>query len=119
MTIDRLPASHRIARLLQEKIERQEYQEGQWLPTERELASEFGADRGTVRAALSHLAERRLIERQPGRRPWVTVRSGEAVVQEGRNASATILQTIAAIIPQPPNYPALSLIQRGILRVLR
>lgn len=119
MTIERVPASHRIARLLQEKIERQEYRQGEWLPTERELASEFGADRGTVRAALSHLAEMRLIERQPGRRPWVTVRSGEAVVQDGLATSATTVQTIAAIIPQPPNYPALSLIQRGILRVLR
>jgi len=115
----RVPAALRIAHLLQEKIARQEYKTGEWLPTERELADEFDVDRSTIRAALAHLAEQHLIVRQPGRRPWVNMRQETAAMPEEQQRRLTAPQTIAAVIPQPPHYPALSLIQRGILRVLR
>lgn len=120
----RFPISARIAQLLTEKIERGEFQPGEWLPTERELASEFGADRATIRAAIAYLAEQRLIVREPGRRPWINpdISNNSTLTVEAdatnRSSQSTALQTIAAIIPQPPNYPALSLIQRGILRTL-
>ncbi len=116
---DRLPASHRIARLLQIKIEGMEYRAGEWLPTERELAREFGADRATIRAALSYLAEQRLIIREPGRRPWIPTRTNDVVESAHPPLRRVALQTIAAVVPQPINYPALSAIQRGILRVLQ
>lgn len=117
-TNDRMPASQRIARLLQGKIEGREYREGEWMPTERELAREFSADRTTIRAALSHLADQRLIIREPGRRPRIPACTEEAVVSARPAARQIALQTIAAVIPQPINYPALSTIQRGVLRVL-
>jgi DNA-binding LacI/PurR family transcriptional regulator len=119
VTTKRLPAGRRIAHELRAKIERKEYGTGEWLPTERELATEFDVDRSTIRAALTHLAEHNVIVRQPGRRPWVNLRAlGEAEPPE-RAVPATKVQTIAAIIPQPPNYPAFPAIQRGILRVFR
>jgi DNA-binding LacI/PurR family transcriptional regulator/DNA-binding transcriptional regulator YhcF (GntR family) len=120
---ERTPATLRVARWLQERIERQEFQAGEWLPTERELARQFSADRSTIRAAISHLAEQGLVVREAGRRPQV--RSGPLTGEHGDHSSAgalarqPALQTIAAIIPQPLSYPALSLIQRGILRALR
>jgi len=118
LVTERLPAALRIAQALQEKIERQEYQPGEWLPTERELAREFSADRTTVRAAVAYLAEQRLIMREPGRRPWINTSTEGVADSNRRNTGHSALQTIAAIIPQPINYPALSTIQRGVLRVL-
>lgn len=124
-TLERLPVSARIARLLLEKIERREFKPGEWLPTERELAHEFGADRATIRAAIAHLAQQHLIVREAGRRPWINpnIPDNRAPISDGdsedRPNRPAPLQTIAAVIPQPPTYPALSLIQRGILGVLR
>jgi DNA-binding LacI/PurR family transcriptional regulator len=116
---DRLPAALRIAQVLQGKVERQEYQPGEWLPTERELAAEFSADRATIRAAIAHLAQERLIVRQSGRRPWVNTQAGQTGNPTAQSPDQTTLKMIAAVIPQPPNYPTLALIQRGILRVLQ
>jgi DNA-binding LacI/PurR family transcriptional regulator len=115
----RVPAALRIAGQLQGKIESQVYRPGEWLPTERELAVEFSSDRATIRSAIAHLAELGLIEREPGRRPRVVMHDDLAVVPKDPRPASTGLRTIAAIIPQPRNYPALGLIQRGILRVLR
>jgi DNA-binding LacI/PurR family transcriptional regulator len=124
---ERTPAALRVARWLQERIERQEFRAGEWLPTERELAREFSADRSTIRAAISHLAEQGLVVRESGRRPqvrWETL-TGKPSGEPGDHSTAgdparrPALQMITAIIPQPRNYPALSLIQRGILRGLR
>lgn len=118
-TTARLPVAMRIARVIQEKIARQEYQSGEWLPTEREFAREFNADRSTIRTAMEQLAEQQLIVREPGRRPWVNTRTGQAGIRSEPPQQLSSLQTIAAIIPQPRNYPALSAIQRGILLSLR
>ena len=59
----RVPAAERLAGTLLGRIERGEYPPGQWLPTERELAAEFQADRSTIRIAISSLAERRRVAR--------------------------------------------------------
>lgn len=45
------------------------------LPPERVLAQRFGAARGTVRAALKHLEETRILAREPGRGAFVRYRS--------------------------------------------
>jgi DNA-binding LacI/PurR family transcriptional regulator len=125
-TRERTPAALRIARLLEERIERQEFRPGEWLPTERDLAREFRADRSTIRAAITHLAERSLIVRESGRRPFVRPDSSESIGAGERRIAATdsneprpALHAIAAIFPQTPNQSALNLIQRGILRALR
>ncbi len=112
----RLPAAERLAVALRERIVQGEYAAGEWLPTERELAAEFRADRSTIRAALSSLAERGLIDREPGHRSCVSLGSGLPVMPP---APATSLQTVAVLSPQTLNYPASPAIQRGILHVLR
>lgn len=48
------------------------------LPPERLLAQRFGAARGTVRAALAHLEETRMLTREPGRGAFVRYRSPPA-----------------------------------------
>jgi DNA-binding LacI/PurR family transcriptional regulator len=111
----RLPASERLATALLERIERGDYPPGTWLPTERELAAEFHADRSTIRTALSSLADRQLIVRETGRRPRVAwVERGPSVDTGGMTRS----QTIAVLSPQTPHYPAAPAIQRGALHVL-
>lgn len=107
----RVPASDRLASALLERIERGEYPPGTWLPTERELAAEFRADRSTIRAALSSLADRKLIVREPGRRPRIGSRDND------KQAPATF-QTLAILSPQTPHYPAAPSIQLGALHVL-
>lgn len=112
----RLPAAERLAATLQERIVQGDYAAGEWLPTERELAAEFHADRSTIRAALSSLGRRGLIEREPGRRSRVSFSDGLPVIPPSPSVS---LQTVAVLSPQTLNYPASPAIQHGILRVLR
>lgn len=111
----RLSAVERLAEALRERIVRGDYAAGKWLPTERELAAEFRADRSTIRAALSSLAERELIKREPGHRPRVG--TGEAVLTA--QTPPVILQTLAIVSPQTPHYPASPAVQRGVLHTLR
>jgi GntR family transcriptional regulator len=62
----RQPRYRSIAAELMRKIEAQEYRPGSLLPSEVELASEFGVTRMTVRQALSGLAAQGIIERRHG-----------------------------------------------------
>lgn len=48
------------------------------MPPERLLAQRFGAARGTVRAALQHLEDTRILIREPGRGAFVRYRSPPA-----------------------------------------
>jgi len=112
----RLPAADRLAHTLSTRIENGEYRPGEWLPTERELALEFRADRSTIRTALSTLADKQLIVRKPGHRSRVSLRSDS----EGSDPQAVIssVQSIAVLSPQTPHYPASPAIQRGALQIL-
>ncbi|MDP6414890.1 MAG: GntR family transcriptional regulator [Gammaproteobacteria bacterium] len=58
--------SHEIAVTLRSEILRQQYRSGERLPSERDLASRFDANRGAVREALSQLEQTGLINIQPG-----------------------------------------------------
>ncbi|RIL06538.1 MAG: hypothetical protein DCC71_06415 [Proteobacteria bacterium] len=60
----RVPES--IARAVREDILRGRYRPGDRLPSERELAQQAGANRGSAREALKILAQQRLIEIRPG-----------------------------------------------------
>jgi len=106
-----MPASDRLAAAILERIERGDYPAGTWLPTERELAAEFRADRSTIRTALSTLADRHLIVREQGRRPRVGDRQNVA-------RPPVSLQTIAILSPQTPHYLASPAIQQGSLNIL-
>lgn len=103
---------------LQERIERGHYPAGSWLPAERALAAEFGLDRSAVRFALVQLEDRGLIVREAGHRPWV--RTGQDFSRRNRDAPArTGMQTIAAILPQHPVFPAALALLHGINTALR
>jgi len=116
--VARLPAAERLAATLLGRIESGQYAPGEWLPTERELAAEFRADRSTIRTALSSLADRQLIVREAGRRPRVADRPGDVAGGEDSQDAGISLQTLAVLSPQTPHYPASSAIQRGALQVL-
>ncbi|BDI31191.1 LacI family transcriptional regulator [Capsulimonas corticalis] len=114
----RLPAAERLAAALLGRIERGEYAPGEWLPTERELAAEFRADRSTIRSALSSLAAKDLIVRETGRRPRVSLRPADEAGDQNSREAKVALQTLAVLSPQTPHYPASPSIQRGVLQVL-
>ncbi|MFN2165066.1 MAG: GntR family transcriptional regulator [Anaerolineae bacterium] len=58
--------SSQVSSALSERIRTQEYASGSRLPSESELASEFGVSRATVRSALSRLASEGLVIRRQG-----------------------------------------------------
>ena len=63
-----------IAMVLRREIFDGRYQYGDRLPAERNLASHFGASRGTVREALKRLEEDRLVARRIGSGTFVQYR---------------------------------------------
>src|SRR5690349_19603346 len=96
-------APGQVAELLQQRIASGHYPAGTWLPAERELAEELNVGRAGVRTALSLLAERGLIVRARGRRPWVRTQRLDSSPDERPQEQSTALQTIAAILPQHPD----------------
>jgi len=64
-------AGDAIADVLAERVLSGEYAAGDRLPSERQLAVEFGASRPMVREALRSLVERGLIDVEPGRGAFV------------------------------------------------
>jgi len=54
-----------------------QWQPGDMLPSEFELAAEFGVSQGTVRKALNALAEKNLVIRHQGRGTFVAIHSAE------------------------------------------
>ncbi|HEV2581703.1 MAG TPA: FadR/GntR family transcriptional regulator [Ktedonobacteraceae bacterium] len=57
----------RIAEQIERRILSGELHSGDRLPTERELAEQFGASRTAVREAMKSLAQRGLVDMKPGR----------------------------------------------------
>jgi GntR family transcriptional regulator len=66
-----MPIHARVARELRGRIERGEVEPGAALPSEARLCKEFGASRGTIRAALAALRHEGLIDGGQGRPPVV------------------------------------------------
>lgn len=62
-----MPAYYRLARLLRARIDRGEWPAGAQLPTELELAEDFGVSRTTIRQALSQLAAEAYVRREHGK----------------------------------------------------
>lgn len=65
------PLYHRAFGLLYQRIAEGTYAPGTQLPTEDELAAEFGISRATVRQAVAELVKRALVVRQQGRGTFV------------------------------------------------
>ena len=60
------PAYRKVAAAIGERILSRELPEGQRLPSETELARQFGVNRSTVREALRELESRGLLQRRAG-----------------------------------------------------
>ncbi len=119
------PAITRITRILEERLAEGYYSVGAWLPAERDLAAELSVSRPVIRAALSSLAERGLIAREPGCRPRVAVSASlrNANGDPGEALAAADVMTardmIAAVVPQAPTYASAHAILCGIASVLQ
>ena len=64
-------SSQEIAATLRERIRSGDLRPGERLPTQAELAEEFGVERGTVRQALRALQDDGLLVTYPGRGTFV------------------------------------------------
>ena len=60
------PAYRKVAATIGERILSRALHEGERLPSETELARQFGVNRSTVREALRELESRGLVQRRPG-----------------------------------------------------
>ncbi|MET4927016.1 FadR/GntR family transcriptional regulator [Streptomyces sp. PSRA5] len=94
--------TERIARRLEHDIRSGEIAVGTKLPSERELAAQFGSSRNVVREVLRRLEAQHLIEVAPGRGSFVLEQSSgqargyDALYRAGR---PTVRQLIEARIP--------------------
>jgi GntR family transcriptional regulator len=71
MVIHKQPLYIQIVRELEDRIENEEYENGSRLPSEPELAEEFGVSRGTLREALSILEKDGYLVREHGKGSYV------------------------------------------------
>src|SRR5579862_8327630 len=77
------PAYRKVAAAIGERILRRTLREGERLPSETELARQFGVNRSTVREALRELESRGLLRRRPGSKLMAVSRPQHATVAEG------------------------------------
>ncbi len=69
-----MPLHHQVYLDLSNALDAGEWQAGDRLPTERDLADEYGCSLITVRRALTDLVRERRLERTRGRGTFVTGR---------------------------------------------
>ncbi len=60
------PIARQVTKIISERIRGQDYSPGERLPSESDLADEFGVSRATVRSALEKLAAEGLVLRKQG-----------------------------------------------------
>lgn len=77
------PIYRRIRRVLAERIERGEYATGSMIPSENDLAEEFGTTRLTVRNAMDELVESGQIRRVQGKGAFVSPKWFDEHVRRG------------------------------------
>lgn len=100
-TVDATPVYMRIRRCIEERIERGAYPTGSMIPSEKDLAEEFGTTRLTIRSAVDELVRRGQIRRVRGKGAFVaqkvpafferTVGFRESVRASGGEPSVRIL----------------------------
>jgi len=77
------PAYRKVAAAIGARILSRTLQDGERLPSETELARQFGVNRSTVREALRELESRGLVQRRPGSKLMSVSRPHEARVAAG------------------------------------
>jgi GntR family transcriptional regulator, transcriptional repressor for pyruvate dehydrogenase complex len=77
------PAYRKVAGAIGERILGRTLREGERLPSETELARQFGVNRSTVREALRELESRGLVKRRPGSKLMSVSRPHHAAVAAG------------------------------------
>src|SRR5262249_30092588 len=77
------PAYRKVAAAIGARIMSRALREGERLPSETELARQFGVNRSTVREALRELESRGLVQRRPGSKPMSVSRPQHAAVGAG------------------------------------
>lgn len=102
---------------LKEQLSEGRYPPGSWLPTERELAAEFGVSRPVVRATLAALQDEGLIAREPGCRP--TVQGAPLTGAAASESARAALRSLAVVLPQRPTIVSAHAILCGINDCLR
>ena len=77
------PAYRKVAAAIGARILSRSLREGERLPSETELARQFGVNRSTVREALRELESRGLLQRRPGSKLMSVSRPQHAAVAQG------------------------------------
>jgi GntR family transcriptional regulator, transcriptional repressor for pyruvate dehydrogenase complex len=77
------PAYRKVATAIGERIVHRRLRQGDRLPSETELARQFGVNRSTVREALRELESSGLVMRRPGSRKMSVSRPQHEVIAEG------------------------------------
>ncbi len=105
------PAYLRVSEAIRVRILSRELQEGQALPTETELARQFGVNRSTVREALRKLESNGLLGRRAGGKRLYITRPTRESVGGGLSQALTLHQTRVVDV-----WEALLAVQPGIAR---
>lgn len=112
------PFVEHIAATLEHRIRTGTYRGGRWLPTERELCTEFAVSRATLRQALVELERSSLVVRAAGCRPFVrtdieiSAHEAGAFHDGGRTEAAR--HTIGLCVKHDPKYSGTYQITQGV-----
>ncbi|MFF2452450.1 FadR/GntR family transcriptional regulator [Isoptericola sp. NPDC058082] len=123
--------TERLARQLEGDIRKGALAVGAKLPSERELAQQFGASRNVVREVLRRLEAQDLIDVEPGRGSFVSERSSgsvrgyDAVYRAGRPTVRQLIEArmsleveIAGLAAERADDTELAVIEHAHVRVL-
>ena len=90
-----------IAAELISEIAGRDYRVGDRLPTEEQLADRFAVSRSTVRAALSELEQRGMVDRRPKIGTVIRAKSPESRYQVSVGSLSELLQFLGSTIVKP------------------
>jgi DNA-binding FadR family transcriptional regulator len=102
------PAYRKVSAAIEERILNRSLREGERLPSETELARQFGVNRSTIREALRELESGGLVTRRPGSKLMSVSRPQHDAVAEGVSRAlvmhnVTFMEVWAALtILEPP-----------------
>jgi GntR family transcriptional regulator, transcriptional repressor for pyruvate dehydrogenase complex len=120
VVFDRLapqPAYRRVSAAIEAKILQRALRPGDMLPTESELASQFGVNRSTVREALRRLESAGLVDRTNGGKRLLVIRPGPAAATRVSRALAfeevTFIELWEAMLAIAPRTAALAAERAG------